>query len=173
MTRIPERLVTAVDRLDVRPADHVMEIGCGPGLAAALICDRLVEGRLLAVDRSATAIDAAAARNAEAVAAGRARFVTAALEDVDPVEFDPFDKVLAVNVNLFWARPAQRELRLIADLLRPGGRLFLCYEPPGGERIAQMQSALADNMLQAGYRSASTTRELARSTLLTVTARPL
>ncbi|MGH3860697.1 hypothetical protein [Actinokineospora sp.] len=54
---------------------------------------RLDTGRYVGVDRSATAITVATTRNLESVAAGTARFVTAALGDLDAGEFDPFDTV--------------------------------------------------------------------------------
>jgi trans-aconitate methyltransferase len=36
----------------VRPGERLLEIGCGSGVAAALVCARLDDGRLLAIDRS-------------------------------------------------------------------------------------------------------------------------
>ncbi|WP_376771709.1 hypothetical protein [Actinokineospora xionganensis] len=49
-----------------------------------MVCERLDTGRYVGVDRSATAITTATTRNAESVAAGTARFVTAALGELDP-----------------------------------------------------------------------------------------
>ena len=41
-----------------RPADdHVLEIGCGPGAGAELICARLETGKLFAIDRSESGVD--------------------------------------------------------------------------------------------------------------------
>jgi SAM-dependent methyltransferase len=149
----PERLVVAIERLDVQPNDRILEIGGGRGVAAELICQRLRGGQLVGIDRSEKAVAAASARNAEAVASGTARFLTLALEDVDPGELGPgsFDKVLAVNVNLFWTRPAERELGLIAALLRPGGRLHLCYDPPDAKKLARLQGDLTARLAAAGY----------------------
>ena len=67
--------------LDVQPDDVVLEIGCGGGVAVALICDRLADGHILAVDRSATMIVRAQRRNSDCVAAGRALEAHRVLQD--------------------------------------------------------------------------------------------
>jgi SAM-dependent methyltransferase len=77
-----ERLKAVVHRMAVEPNDRVLEIGCGHGVAATLICERLEGGRYTAVDRSRKMIDAAARRNAAHVGAGRAEFICATVETV-------------------------------------------------------------------------------------------
>jgi ubiquinone/menaquinone biosynthesis C-methylase UbiE len=77
------RLKAIVDQLDIRPDDRVLEIGCGHGVAATMVCERLEGGRLTAVDRSAKMIEAAARRNAAYVESGKAEFLVATLEDLD------------------------------------------------------------------------------------------
>lgn len=170
---VPERLRVAVDVLDVRPDDHVLEVGGGRGVCAALICERLGDGgRLVGIDRSGPATDAAAARNADAVAAGCAEFVHGDLAGADAERLGRFDKVLAVNVNVFWTGPATRELQAVTDLLRPTGRLVLCYEPPDAGRLAELRGRLETNLSAAGYRVTTETRALAASGLLLATASP-
>lgn len=110
------RVVRAVEALGVRGGDRVLEIGCGRGVAVALVCGRLTGGRITAIDRSEKAIEAPQRRNAEHVAAGRAVFRTAALETVDLTD-ETFDRIFAINVNLFWVRRPTAELDLIATLL--------------------------------------------------------
>jgi ubiquinone/menaquinone biosynthesis C-methylase UbiE len=125
-----DRLRTIVDGLDVRPGERILEIGCGHGVAATLICERLGQGgRFTAIDRSPKMIAAAARRNADHVAAGRAEFLEATLEDADLGD-RRFDKVLAVRVRLFHSEP-ERARTLAERWLAPGGALSIHYDGPG------------------------------------------
>src|ERR687896_786143 len=63
-----ERFVWAVDTLEVRPADRLLEVGCGHGVAVSLVCERLMTGTITAIDRSPKMIEMAARRNREHVA---------------------------------------------------------------------------------------------------------
>ena len=73
-------------------------------------------------------IAAAARRNAEFVAAGRAEFLVAALEDVDLGE-RRFDVAFAVRVGLFRSEP-ERAHELVARWLAPGRRALAVFDPP-------------------------------------------
>ncbi|WP_394829380.1 class I SAM-dependent methyltransferase [Pendulispora albinea] len=123
-----------------RSHDRVLEIGCGRGHAVALLCEILTEGKITAMDRSATAIAAAIALNAAAVAAGRAEFRAVTLAEADFARAT-FDKVLAVNVNLFWTRAPDKELELLRSWLAPGGELFLCWEFPSAQGAGAAERA--------------------------------
>jgi ubiquinone/menaquinone biosynthesis C-methylase UbiE len=117
-----------VDRLAIRPADRVLEIGCGHGVAATLVCERLDTGRLTAVDRSAKMIEAAARRNGAYVEAGKAEFIVAALEYLDLGD-RRFDKIFAVRVGLFHREP-DRARGLAERWLAPGGTLSAFIDSP-------------------------------------------
>jgi SAM-dependent methyltransferase len=152
---VPERIRWAVEVLDPGPDGWLLEIGCGPGAAVAAVCERLEGGRLVAIDRSATAIARAARRNRAHLAAGRAVLRTVALEDLRPADVlagrDRFDKVFAMNVNLFWTRSPARELALIRELLDPAGALYLFYGYGGGGPAPRVPDALDRHLADGGF----------------------
>ena len=125
-----ERLRSVVEKLNIRPNERVLEIGCGHGVAATLVCERLEEGHLTAVDRSAKMIQAATRRNAAYVKAGRVDFLVASLEDLDLGD-RRFDKIFAVRVGLFHRDP-ERARRLVERWLAPGGEVFTFFDLPQG-----------------------------------------
>jgi SAM-dependent methyltransferase len=156
------------------PDDRLLEIGCGPGVAVSAVCERLAGGRITAIDRSATAIRRATARNAGHVAAGRVVLQTAALETLHPENLPEgpggYDKVFAMNVNLFWVRTPTRELELIRTLLEPRGALFLFYGyGTPGRGPATVPGALAGQLTGGGF----TVGTLTGPSVAGVVARPL
>lgn len=129
-----------MELLELDPADHLLEIGCGAGIAVSLICERLASGRITAIDRSATAVRAASERNRAHVEAGRATILRQSLEEAD-FGGQRFGKILAVNVNAFWTRPAPSLARLKA-LLAPGGAAYLLYQPPSASQACRLVDEL-------------------------------
>jgi cyclopropane fatty-acyl-phospholipid synthase-like methyltransferase len=123
-----ERLRSIVEAMHVRPQDAVLEIGCGHGVAASFVCDRLRSGHLLAIDRSKKMIAAAIRRNKQHVEAGKAEFLTADLLDFDPGK-RKFDKIFAVRVGLFH-REATMARGVIEKWLAPRGKIFIVYDEP-------------------------------------------
>jgi trans-aconitate methyltransferase len=137
-----ERLRWAVDALALRPTDRVLEVGCGHGVAASLVCERLTTGRLTAIDRSPTMIETAARRNHDHIVSGKAVFEAVAFEELDPGE-DRFDKVFAVHVALFWRQPAEALPRVRA-LLAAGGSFSLFHQLPGWDSAQGEPQAFAE-----------------------------
>ncbi len=122
------RLRAVVEALDVQPGDRVLEVGCGHGVAASFVCERLDGGHLVAVDRSPKMVEAATRRNIEHVRAGRAEFLVAHLESLDLGD-RRFDKILAVRVGLFHREP-ERAHELATRWLAQGGTLHAVFDPP-------------------------------------------
>jgi ubiquinone/menaquinone biosynthesis C-methylase UbiE len=125
---VSERLREIVDGLEIRPSDRVLEIGCGHGVAATMVCERLEGGRLTAIDRSPKMIAAASRRNAAFVEAGTAEFLVAELESLELGQ-RRFDLIFAVRVGLF-ARDPERARSLAERWLAPGGSVSSFFDPP-------------------------------------------
>jgi len=123
-----ERLRSIVEQLNIRPGDRVLEIGCGHGVAATFVCERLEGGHLTAIDRSEKMIEAATRRNLARIEAGRAEFLVSSLEDLDLGD-RRFDKIFAVRVGLFHRDP-ERARSLVEKWLAPGGAVFVFFDPP-------------------------------------------
>jgi ubiquinone/menaquinone biosynthesis C-methylase UbiE len=130
---VSERLRSVVEHLDILRDDRVLEIGCGHGVAATLVCERLKGGHLTAVDRSEKMIEAAKRRNAAYVETGRAEFLVADLEDLD-LGGRRFDKFFAVRVGLFHREP-DRAHSLVERWLAPRGAVFAFFDPPSDRRV--------------------------------------
>jgi SAM-dependent methyltransferase len=128
MSAASERQVWAVDALGVEPSDRVLEVGCGHGAAATLVCERLDAGRLTAIDRSAKMIAMASRRNKEHVAAGKAVFENVPLERAEFGE-ERFDKVFGVHVADLWR--SDEAVAVVRRHLAPGGGLFVINQAPG------------------------------------------
>ena len=132
---------------------RVLEVGCGVGLAVALLVERVgPEGYVVGLDRSASALAHAERRNLRATEVGVLAFTERELADFrDPGA--PFDAVLAVDVNVFWTGPATEEVTRLAELLAPDGVVLLGYEaPPGGDLGRARRGTLA---AFAGWRVAA------------------
>lgn len=146
---IADRLTYAFEILEVDPSDRILEIGCGYGAAASLICGRLVDGKITAIDQSEKMIRAAEKLNAPFVSAGKAIFLAAPLHEAD-LGHSRFNKIFAVNVNLFWMKAA-RELERIRELLLPGGTIYLFNQPPSAGKLRSIAERTGQNLADAGF----------------------
>ena len=148
---IPPRIRWAVDLMDVQPGDHILEIGCGPGAGAELICSRLATGRLFAIDRSESGVDRTRRRCARYVEEGRliVRQIDLATLRV-PVR--RLHKVFAFNVNLFWVRACRREVALLHERVLPGGAVYLFYEAHRPELVPAMVEKSKAALTAGGFR---------------------
>ena len=125
--------VFAVQQLDLKPMDRVLEIGFGGGVTipSLLKASAFVAG----VDRSADVVKRANERFAKAVRADRAVFRVGTVEAL-PFEDGSFDKVCTVNTVYFWTSLKQgfAEIRRV---LTPGGRVVVGFLPK--ERMDRME----------------------------------
>lgn len=115
-----------VERLAIRPDDHVLELGFGPGLAIADAARRAQRGRVVGLDHSEAMHRMASRRNRAAVREGRVELVAGAFAELARVA-GAFDAIFAVNAVQFDDDPAAL-VRALAARLRPGGRLAIATQ---------------------------------------------
>ena len=145
MRAVPDRIVFAVEAMAPRPGTRVLEIGCGGGVAVALVRERIgPEGTIFGIDRSPTRIDRARRRNpGTGVELRVARFP-------DLPTDDSFDLIFAIDVPAFRAGdPAVAAAA--APLLRPGGELWVFDEPPPGTATGPVSMRISALLSEAGF----------------------
>jgi SAM-dependent methyltransferase len=130
----------AVDLLDLRPGERLLEVGCGPGVAIAAAATR--GGTVVGVDRSKVMIGQARRRNRRAVRDGRVALFVAPVERLPAFDV-PFDGVLAVNTVGHWDDPIDG-LAALKRVLRSGGRIAVAAQPRSAGASAADSRAAAD-----------------------------
>lgn len=135
------RIRHAIDALPLRDGVRVLEVGCGPGVAAREIIRRFPSAYVLGIDRSAKAIQQALAGSKHELAAGRLSFRQVAVEnlELEPGE-KPFDLAFALRVGALDGRhPSLGAIalpRLFACLTRQG-KVFI----DGGAPLRELGAA--------------------------------
>ncbi len=130
MVGLSPRLRAVVQALQLREGMRVVEIGCGPGAAARAVADLVgATGHVLAVDRSAKAIEQVVLTAGGLIAEGRLSVRQVAVEDLALQSGEaPYDLAFAVRVGALDGRFPEaggEALRRLARVLVPGGRLFI------------------------------------------------
>jgi ubiquinone/menaquinone biosynthesis C-methylase UbiE len=115
-----------ISLLDVRPADWVLDLGCGSGMAIQLLSAATTSRFVAGVDYSSVMVRQARRRNAAEIRAGR---VVILHGDVSALPFPngAFDRVTAVETFYFWPDPVAC-LQQARRVLRPGGRAAITME---------------------------------------------
>ena len=148
---IPARIRWAVDFMDPQPSDQLLEIGCGAGAAAELICSRLETGKLFAIDRSESGVDRTKRRNEASIKAGRLTVRQIDLATLR-VPVKRLHKVFAFNVNLFWVRDCADEIALLHERVVPGGAVHLFFEATRPDQVPKMIKQASASLSEGGFR---------------------
>ncbi len=114
----------AIDVLEVRSEDQILEIGFGHGKTIRKIAENAHRGFVAGVDISEVMVQQATRRNREFIENGRVELCHGSVTNI-PYEYARFNKVLAVNSFQFWPN-AELNLDEIRRVMCEGGMLVLC-----------------------------------------------
>lgn len=118
--------LAAMNTLEIRQSDHIVDIGCGTGETTLALAQRAPSGHITGVDISSTMI-AAARQRVRQTEGARSEFLVA---DVQTHRFTPgeFDKAFSRMGVMFFSDPVVA-FRNVASALIPHGRLvFTCFQ---------------------------------------------
>jgi SAM-dependent methyltransferase len=113
--------------LEPQPADNILEVGFGPGIALEMLARQVTSGRISGIDYSAAMVATASRRNRTAIRAGRMELHLSEAAHL-PFTAAAFDKVYTIHSIYFWPN-AMQSLCEIQRVLKPGGRLVVTILP--------------------------------------------
>jgi SAM-dependent methyltransferase len=145
--RLAPRFLWVQRTCEVAAHHRVLEVGCGHGIALGLFAERA--SHVLGIDRSPAMVDAAARRNAAAIAAGRIEVRASALCDL-PTHAGAFDLIVAINVRAF-AAPPYHEIACLRALLAPAGRVWLYHDGPSRSAALAFRDAVVPALRGCGF----------------------
>ncbi len=148
-----KRNLWTVDLLAIDPGDTVLEIGCGPGLAAEACLTSLQTGKYVGIDHSRVMLNQTAQRIVVPKEASRMELHCGDVAKIRELP-DQFDKVFSVNVAQFLEDQVEA-FRLIASKMAMGGVLATTYQPrnanPTRADAVDMAQTISENLSKVGF----------------------
>ena len=133
---VAELGLAALDLLDPRPGEHVLDVGCGDGTLTRKIAER--GATVVGIDN-----------HFGMVAAAKASGLDARLMDAADLRFDQAFDAAFSNATLHWVLDKERAARAIWFALKPGGRF--AGEMGGEGNLVRLRGALDDQLAIRGY----------------------
>ena len=148
-----DRSKHVVSLLNLRPEDHVLEIGFGAGTDIERVQQFASKGKVAGIDRSELMVRQASRRNAKQIALGKVELRLGTADDLPFVD-ESFTRVFSINSAQFWNDPI-RVMREIYRVLQPGGLAIVAVQPRSpnatAENSADVRDILTHQMRLAGF----------------------
>jgi ubiquinone/menaquinone biosynthesis C-methylase UbiE len=125
-----------LSQVTIGKAFTILDVGCGGGLAIQKLLEVASDGRVLGVDYSSASVAATRARNAEAIAAGRAEIHEGSVARL-PFSDAMFDLVTAIETHYYWP-DLTANLREVLRVLKPSGQLVVIAEAHADGRFGPL-----------------------------------
>ncbi|MGB6199021.1 MAG: class I SAM-dependent methyltransferase, partial [Candidatus Acidiferrales bacterium] len=106
-----------LDRIQIRPEDNILDVGCGAGWLARLLAERVPDGRVVGLDVSDEMIRRARRNLADVE---NVLFVVGAADEI-PWDANFFTHAVSIESAYYWPVPP-RGLKEIHRVLAEGGR---------------------------------------------------
>ncbi len=140
-----------LDKLDLKPGQNVLDLGCGAGAIAEYISDH-AGVTVTGLDYAAPAIEEANRRTA--AKRSRLAFLQGDMNALD-LTANSFDAVISLD-TLYWAADLESTLAQLARALRPGGQMaiFMNHHNEDGDdpgRLALEHTALSKALTALGW----------------------
>lgn len=146
-----------IDRLKVKPGDHILEVGFGPGYAIEEMLQQYTNVKIDGVDVSEAMLEAARIRNEKAIDKGRLDLYQEDVADYHQPDYQ-YDKVISVNNYPLW-KNKRKSLMRIHQLMKDGGKIAITVQPreedASREKTFSHASQIEQDLCYAGFRDIS------------------
>lgn len=167
-----------VERLQIGPDDHVLEVGCGPGVALRAASERADRGLVVGIDPSLVMVGQARSRLRRSIRAGRCDVQCAPAEAL-PFPPASFTRAFTINTIDHWDSIPEG-FEELSRVLAPAARLGIAQrrqraeagrDPLGHGASADDIRELCERLAGLGFREVRVEdHDLGRETLAIITA---
>jgi trans-aconitate 2-methyltransferase len=127
-----------LERLSLSGGETVLDAGCGSGRVTETLLERVPRGRVIALDASASMLEAARGRLAPAIADGRVELVLGDLLELEPQQ--PVDAIIS-TATFHWIADHDQLFGRLRTALRAGGQLAAQCGGEGNVKVLRGHAA--------------------------------